>query len=296
MAESVTFKKNLRLEKKANTHRNQPAFDSELTYPESATDLLEEEISDSRADVDLSNEESVLNSPMQTVLLHAPTTRSTAVSTAFLPVYLRTIGTPSVTYLTAKRSVDILISATLLILLIPLFLIVGLLIKLTDGGPVFFRQSRVGIRGKEFFFNKFRSMIVNAEAMKQEILKLNKHRNSITFKMIRDPRITWIGRILRKTSIDELPQLWNVLLGEMTLVGPRPAVPSEVARYNSHERRRLNTVPGLTCIWQVSGRADLDFRQQVDLDLKYIRERSFWLDVKLLLLTIPAVLSGKGAY
>jgi lipopolysaccharide/colanic/teichoic acid biosynthesis glycosyltransferase len=114
--------------------------------------------------------------------------------------------------------------------------------------------------------------------------------------MCRDPRVTWIGRILRKTSLDELPQMWNVLKGEMALVGPRPAIVPEVVKYNSHERRRLACTPGLTCIWQVSGRADIDFQQQVELDLRYIRSRSFWLDLKLLVMTIPAVLSGKGAY
>jgi lipopolysaccharide/colanic/teichoic acid biosynthesis glycosyltransferase len=139
-------------------------------------------------------------------------------------------------------------------------------------------------------------MCVNAESLKAELMKQNKHNNSITFKMCRDPRVTWIGRLIRKTSLDELPQLWNVLRGEMTLVGPRPAVVPEVLKYNSHERRRLGVVPGLTCIWQVSGRADLDFQQQVDLDLKYIRERSLWMDFRLILMTVPAVLSGKGAY
>jgi lipopolysaccharide/colanic/teichoic acid biosynthesis glycosyltransferase len=147
-----------------------------------------------------------------------------------------------------------------------------------------------------FDFFKFRSMIVNAEAKKAELLKMNKHGNSITFKMCRDPRVTWVGRIMRKTSIDELPQLWNVLIGEMTLVGPRPAVVAEVQRYTARERRRLAVTPGLTCIWQVSGRADLDFQQQVELDVRYIRERSLLLDLKLMLLTVPAVLSGKGAY
>ena len=183
-----------------------------------------------------------------------------------------------------------------LIVASPLFLILSLCIKLTDGGSVFFRQKRVGLNGRVFEFIKFRSMIVNAEAKKAELLKQNKHKNSITFKMCRDPRVTWIGRILRKTSLDELPQLWNVLCGDMTLVGPRPAVVPEVNRYSARERKRLAVVPGLTCIWQVSGRADLDFKQQVELDIRYIRERSLWTDFKLMVLTIPAVLSGRGAY
>ncbi|HVK07775.1 MAG TPA: sugar transferase, partial [Gemmataceae bacterium] len=203
---------------------------------------------------------------------------------------------PSAAYLTAKRLLDITVALTALVVLSPLFLIVALCVKLTDGGPVFFRQKRVGLNGMVFDFFKFRSMCVDAEARKAELLRLNKHGNSITFKMLRDPRVTWVGRILRKTSIDEAPQLWNVLIGEMTLVGPRPAVVAEVQRYTPRERRRLAVVPGLTCIWQVSGRADLDFQQQVELDCRYIRERSMWLDLKLMVLTIPAVLSGKGAY
>jgi lipopolysaccharide/colanic/teichoic acid biosynthesis glycosyltransferase len=203
---------------------------------------------------------------------------------------------PSAAYVALKRIVDVLVSGTMLIVLSPLFLILALLIKFTDGGSVFFRQKRVGWNGIAFDFFKFRSMCINAEALKAELMKQNKHNNSITFKMCRDPRVTWIGRIVRKTSLDELPQLWNVLLGEMTLVGPRPAVIAEVLKYNSHERRRLGVVPGLTCIWQVSGRADLDFQQQVELDIKYIRERSLWMDMRLMLMTIPAVLSGKGAY
>jgi lipopolysaccharide/colanic/teichoic acid biosynthesis glycosyltransferase len=139
-------------------------------------------------------------------------------------------------------------------------------------------------------------MIVDAEAKKAELISHNKHGRSITFKMCRDPRVTWIGRILRKASLDELPQFWNVLIGDMTIVGPRPAVVPEVTRYNGRERKRLNVAPGLTCLWQVSGRADLDFQQQVELDINYIRARSLWLDFKLMVLTIPAVLSGKGAY
>jgi lipopolysaccharide/colanic/teichoic acid biosynthesis glycosyltransferase len=203
---------------------------------------------------------------------------------------------PSAAYTTAKRLLDIAVSLSALALAAPLFLIVALCVKLTDGGPVFFRQKRVGLHGRPFDFFKFRSMIVDAEARKAELLTHNKHHNSITFKMCRDPRVTWVGRIMRKTSIDELPQLWNVLIGEMTLVGPRPAVIAEVQRYTPRESRRLGVVPGLTCFWQVSGRADLDFQQQVELDVRYIRERSMWLDFKLMMLTIPAVLSGKGAY
>jgi lipopolysaccharide/colanic/teichoic acid biosynthesis glycosyltransferase len=223
-------------------------------------------------------------------------TRTAPPAVATLPVYVRSTAGPSAAYTTAKRLLDIGVSITLLMVLSPLFLIVALCVKLTDGGPVFFRQKRVGLNGRVFDFIKFRSMVVDAEFRKAELLKLNKHGNSITFKMCRDPRVTWVGRILRKTSIDEMPQLWNVLIGEMTLVGPRPAVVPEVQRYTYRERQRLAVTPGLTCFWQVSGRADLDFQQQVDLDVRYIRERSLWLDLKLMLLTIPAVLSGKGAY
>jgi lipopolysaccharide/colanic/teichoic acid biosynthesis glycosyltransferase len=235
---------------------------------------------------------------MQSLLKNPPPVRSTATPAAvtMLPVYMRSTAGPSAAYLTSKRIIDVSASLILLVMLTPLFLIVALCVKLTDGGPVFFRQKRVGLNGRVFDFFKFRSMVVDAEDRKDELMQLNKHANSLTFKMCRDPRVTWVGRILRKTSIDELPQFWNVLIGEMTLVGPRPAVVAEVQRYTVRERRRLAVTPGLTCFWQVSGRADLDFQQQVELDVRYIRERSMWLDLKLMLLTIPAVLSGKGAY
>jgi lipopolysaccharide/colanic/teichoic acid biosynthesis glycosyltransferase len=150
--------------------------------------------------------------------------------------------------------------------------------------------------GREFPFPKFRSMVTDADARKQELTALNQHGDGITFKIKKDPRVTWIGRFMRKFSIDELPQLWCVLTGDMALVGPRPPVPSEVAQYTLADRRRLDTKPGLTCIWQVSGRADIPFEQQVELDVKYIESQSIWLDIKLLLKTIPAVLSGRGAY
>ncbi|MBI3797657.1 MAG: sugar transferase [Deltaproteobacteria bacterium] len=195
-----------------------------------------------------------------------------------------------------KRSLDIGVAALLLICLLPLFGLVALLIKLTDGGPVFFWQIRVGRWGREFPFPKFRSMVVNAEQLKDALLTENVHGENVTFKMKRDPRITWIGRIIRKLSIDELPQLWNVLRGDMSLVGPRPPLPREVAHYTLADRRRLDVTPGLTCIWQVSGRGDIPFPQQVQLDVQYIESRSLWADIKILLQTIPAVLLGKGAY
>lgn len=195
-----------------------------------------------------------------------------------------------------KRTIDIVASATCLLLLWPVFLVIALLIKLTDGGPVLFWQTRVGQYGREFPFPKFRSMVVNAEQLKDELLDQSDHEDSITFKMKKDPRVTWIGRIIRKLSMDELPQLWCVLKGDMSLVGPRPPVPREVGEYTLSDRRRLDAVPGLTCIWQVSGRGDIPFQEQVELDVQYIESQSLWLDIRLLFQTIPAVLLGKGAY
>jgi lipopolysaccharide/colanic/teichoic acid biosynthesis glycosyltransferase len=195
-----------------------------------------------------------------------------------------------------KRLIDILASGAALIALFPFFLLIALAIKLTDRGPVLFWQTRVGQWGREFPFPKFRSMVTNAETLKTSLLAESHHGESITFKMKRDPRVTWIGRILRKLSLDELPQLWSVFIGDMSLVGPRPPVPREVAQYTLSDRRRLDVVPGLTCIWQVSGRGDIPFAQQVELDVDYIESQSLWLDVKLLLRTVPAVLLGKGAY
>ena len=195
-----------------------------------------------------------------------------------------------------KRSVDVVAAASMLTVLTPFFFVVGALIKLTDGGPVFFWQQRLGKWGRAFAMPKFRSMIVNAEAARVQLLEQSHHDNSITFKMKKDPRITWIGRIIRRLSIDELPQLWNVLSGEMSLVGPRPPLPSEVAEYTVSDRRRLDVTPGLTCIWQVSGRGDVPFPEQVKMDVRYIHEHSVRLDFELLLRTVPAVLLGKGAY
>ena len=196
-----------------------------------------------------------------------------------------------------KRIVDIAGASAGLILLSPLFLFVAVCIKLTDRGPVLFWQQRVGKWGREFPFPKFRSMVTNAEELKDKLLAANDHGGDVvTFKMKRDPRVTAIGRIIRRASIDELPQLWCVLKGDMSLVGPRPPVPREVAQYKLPDRRRLDVTPGLTCIWQVSGRGEIPFDQQVQLDVEYIESQSLQTDLKLLAKTIPAVLFGKGAY
>ena len=195
-----------------------------------------------------------------------------------------------------KRFLDILLSLTALILLSPLFLVLGILIKLTSPGPVFFVQVRVGRFGRNFCFYKFRSMYIDAEQRKKELLAQNQSKDGVIFKMKNDPRITPIGRIIRKTSMDELPQFLNVLFGDMSLVGPRPPVPSEVKEYSIEARKRLNVKPGLTCLWQVSGRSDIPFKEQVKLDKEYISSRSLKSDLLILLKTIPAILSGRGAY
>ncbi|MCB1134645.1 MAG: sugar transferase [Chlamydiia bacterium] len=195
-----------------------------------------------------------------------------------------------------KRGTDIIVGAALLLLLSPLMLLVAACIKATDRGPILYISQRVGKWGREFPFPKFRSMYVNADQRLEAMRAKSDLQDSLTFKMRRDPRVTWIGRIIRKFSIDELPQLWCVLKGEMTLVGPRPPLPVEVSRYTLKERRRLDITPGLTCLWQVSGRSDLPFNRQVTLDIEYIQSQSIWLDLWILLKTVPAVILGKGAY
>ncbi len=195
-----------------------------------------------------------------------------------------------------KRLIDLLVASSVLVLALPLMLTIGLLINLTDGGPVLFWQVRVGKWGRHFPFPKFRSMVVNAEAVRARLLGDNQHGQGITFKMRHDPRITWIGSLIRKTSIDELPQLWCVIKGDMSLVGPRPALVGEVERYTLEDRRRLEVKPGLTCIWQVSGRSEIPFDEQCRMDVRYIEEQSVKADLRLLLRTIPAVVTGRGAY
>lgn len=193
-----------------------------------------------------------------------------------------------------KRAVDIVGSVLLMIVLSPIFLITYLAIKLQDGGPAIFVQTRIGKWGKPFRFYKFRSMVVNAEDLKTKLIQYNEMKG-ITFKIKNDPRITPVGRIIRRMSIDELPQLWCVLKGDMSLVGPRPPVPGEVAMYNNSHFYRLDAVPGITCIWQVSGRNEIQFEDQVKLDVQYIHKQSLRTDIALLFKTIKAVVTARGA-
>lgn len=203
--------------------------------------------------------------------------------------------TESIGYLAAKRIMDIVGAAAALLIAAPLMLPVALAIKLDSPGPVFFRQYRLGKDGRPFLFYKFRSMTVAAPDIRDSLLEQNEASGPV-FKIRRDPRITRVGRIIRKCSIDELPQLMHVLTGEMSLVGPRPPIPAEVEHYEPWQTERLAVKPGLTCIWQVSGRSDVSFDDWVRLDIQYVRTRNLWLDIRLLLLTIPAVLTGRGAY
>jgi exopolysaccharide biosynthesis polyprenyl glycosylphosphotransferase len=193
-----------------------------------------------------------------------------------------------------KRLFDIFASATALIVLSPLMLAVAALIKLTSRGPIIFRQQRVGLHGRPFNMFKFRSMVVNAEALKSRLAARNEQRGPV-FKIKDDPRVTPIGRFIRKYSLDELPQLINVLRGDMSIVGPRPPVPAEVAQYEGWQRRRLSVRPGLTCIWQVSGRNQISFKEWMYLDMRYIDHWSLGEDLSLIVRTLPVVLTGRGA-
>jgi exopolysaccharide biosynthesis polyprenyl glycosylphosphotransferase len=194
-----------------------------------------------------------------------------------------------------RRALDVTVSGLLLLFLLPLYLMIAVAIRLSSPGPVLFIQRRVGQHGREFLFFKFRSMYADAEAQRRALEAMNE-RTGPVFKMRNDPRVTPIGRVLRKYSLDELPQLLNVWRGEMSLVGPRPALPREVAQYLPFQRQRLAVRPGLTGLWQVSGRANLSFEEAIHMDLTYIRQRSLWLDIVILARTVPAVLSADGAY
>jgi exopolysaccharide biosynthesis polyprenyl glycosylphosphotransferase len=212
-------------------------------------------------------------------------------------------GVPLITFATTpegalplafKRTLDVGLSVLLMVLALPVLLVIAGLIKLTSGGAVLYRQTRCGLNGRRFTLYKFRTMVEDADERKDDLLHLNEM-DGPAFKLRDDPRVTRLGRFLRRFSLDELPQLWNVLRGDMSLVGPRPPIPDEVALYQRWQRRRLSMKPGLTCLWQISGRNQLDFDRWMQLDLEYIDTWSPWLDMKILLKTVPAVLSGRGA-
>ncbi len=193
-----------------------------------------------------------------------------------------------------KRSMDVTLASIILLGLLPFLILIGLLVKLTSKGPVIYRQIRCGLYGRKFTLYKFRSMNDGAEDVLWEIRHLNEMDGPV-FKMRNDPRVTPFGRLLRKSSIDELPQLWNVIRGDMSLVGPRAPLPEEVREYTRWQRRRLSVKPGITCLWQVSGRNEIDFHEWMKLDLQYIDNWSLLLDLKILLRTFPVVLLGRGA-
>jgi exopolysaccharide biosynthesis polyprenyl glycosylphosphotransferase len=203
-------------------------------------------------------------------------------------------ASPKPVQMALKRALDVVVAAAALIVLSPLLLVVSLLIALGSPGPVLFRQTRVGRHGKPFAMLKLRSMVVDAEARRQALLSHNEQSGPV-FKIKDDPRVTRVGRFIRRFSIDELPQLVNVLRGEMSLVGPRPPLPEEVARYEPWQRRRLSVRPGITCLWQVSGRNGVSFEQWMYLDMRYIDHWSLNEDLKLILRTVPAVVTGRGA-
>jgi lipopolysaccharide/colanic/teichoic acid biosynthesis glycosyltransferase len=194
-----------------------------------------------------------------------------------------------------KRFIDIVGSLFGLTLLLPLFPFLVLLIKLDSKGPLFFKQTRVGLDGRLFQCYKFRSMVVSAEALKDDLADLNEA-SGAAFKIQNDPRITSVGKFIRRSSLDEFPQLWNILKGDMSIVGPRPQIPSEVSQYTSQQARRLLVKPGLTCLWQVSGRSELNFEEWMAMDLIYVRRRCLKFDLYILARTIPAVTERKGAY
>jgi exopolysaccharide biosynthesis polyprenyl glycosylphosphotransferase len=196
--------------------------------------------------------------------------------------------------LAAKRAFDVAVSFLVLLLLSPVFLAVAIAIKIDSPGPVFFKQTRVGLQGRIFGIWKFRSMYLDAEA-RLESLRAQNEMSGPVFKMRNDPRITRVGRFIRRTSLDEFPQFWNVLRGEMSVVGPRPPIPAEVRQYKRWQRRRLSVKPGITCVWQISGRNNIDFDRWMELDLEYIDQWSLWADIRICLKTIPAVLGSRGA-
>ncbi len=201
----------------------------------------------------------------------------------------------SVSYAFSKRLFDLIVGVVSLVFILPILPLIALMIKLDTRGPVFFKQGRVGRNGRVFKFYKFRSMVHEAESKRAELGELNEQDGPV-FKMRSDPRITSVGGFLRRSSFDEIPQIVNVLRGEMSIVGPRPPLPQEVACYQPWQLSRLAVKPGITCLWQISGRSRIGFNEWMRLDLEYLRTRSFKTDLLILLKTIPAVIERKGAY
>ncbi len=233
--------------------------------------------------------------PMEAAGAAADARRGPASRLAGDTVLLRGVSARRSGAKTAQRIFDLIFCSLILVLVWPIFGIIALMIKLDSPGPVLFKQMRVGQDGAEFPFYKFRSMVCDAEARRHQ-LEMHNERSGPVFKMRNDPRVTRSGRILRKFSLDELPQLINVLKGEMSLVGPRPALPAETAKYTARQRQRLICLPGVTGLWQVSGRATLSFDHSIELDLYYIEHQSIGLYFRILLMTIPAVFRAEGAY
>jgi exopolysaccharide biosynthesis polyprenyl glycosylphosphotransferase len=194
-----------------------------------------------------------------------------------------------------KRIFDVILSAFAIVVLLPLLLIISIAVKLNSAGPAIYKQKRAGKDRKSFTIYKFRSMCEDADRQRNSLQEQNECDGPV-FKILRDPRVTGVGRFLRKTSLDELPQLFNIVKGDMSIVGPRPPLLDEVEQYTPHQMHRLDVKPGLTCYWQISGRSNIGFEKWVQLDLQYIEERSIWTDLKIIMKTVPAVLLGRGAY
>ena len=198
-------------------------------------------------------------------------------------------------YEISKRAIDIIGAGSGLLLLSPVIAIVACAVKFTSKGPIFFSQKRVGKNGQLFDMYKFRSMVVNAEELKEKLAHQNEMSGPM-FKMKDDPRVTKVGKFIRKTSLDELPQLWNVLKGDMSLVGPRPSLPKEVKQFEKWMYKRLTVKPGLTCYWQVSGRNNIDFEDWMKLDISYVEDRNLWIDIKLIFKTVGVLFGDKNAH
>ncbi len=198
-------------------------------------------------------------------------------------------------YASMKRLTDIIVATFLLVLFLPIIPVVAILIRFDSPGPIFFKQRRIGKDGKAFDFYKFRSMVSGAENVIDALRPLSGVDGPV-FKIKEDPRVTRVGRFLRRSSLDELPQLINVLRGEMSIVGPRPNLPSEVSQYLPWQRKRLDVTPGITCFWQIAGRSHIGFQEWMRLDLEYVRKRSYVTDLKIMMKTVPAVIARKGAY